>query len=94
MLGKYKIYIQIVALISFGFFMYKAGANGVVAKMFHVEQAEKAKDVEKVKDVNEAKVKERVIYRDKIIKVKTVNATACADINFNDMGLYKRTSED
>lgn len=94
MLGKYKIYIQIVALLSFGFFMYKAGANGVVAKMFKTEIAEKAKDVEKVKDVNEAKVKTRVIYRDRIIEVQTVNATACADTSFADMGLLKRASED
>ena len=69
------------------YFIYQAGVdNERAANAKRIAEAGK-KDDEKVKTVIEFREKIKVIYRDRIKKIKSVeDPTGCADIKYTDMG--------
>jgi len=84
MVGKY---IKIGFYVLIVFFSFQAGKNWNIAKTVKIELKEVKKDEKKVNQVIEYRDKIKVVYRDKIIKIKQAkDSTGCADTKLTDMG--------
>jgi len=87
MFNLVKLGIIAALLIAIGWFSYLAGKDSIRAEIARTEQKEKVKDSVKVEEVIKYKEKIKVVYRDKIIKIKqTKDTTGCADTKLTDMG--------
>lgn len=87
MFNMVKLGIGAGLLIAIGWFSYNAGQDSIRAEIARTEQKAKVADAGKVEQVIKYKEKIKVVYRDKVIKIKQAkDITGCADVKLTDMG--------
>ena len=80
--------LVILALLAGGaWFSYRSGVNHERAEQAANRDKEAKKDEKKVEKVIQYKEKIKVVYRDKIKRIKVAqDPTGCADVKLTDMG--------
>lgn len=87
----YKVFILFVILSGIlsagGYFVWKAGYNAHAKETSDIKDAADKEDKSDVKTIIKWREKEKVVYRDKIKYIDSVeDPTNCADVKYTDMG--------